>query len=103
MVLRKVQCTRKHNIPYFVDSTWLDTDGLAANYPFSRHKLEHKSNAGCLQARLDWIKHVGPVSEFGACNPINGNLIAVILPYCVPERLYAAAYVTECEAPCSVD
>ena len=73
------------------------THGLCTNYTFRRHKYEAEANAGCREARSDWIKYIGPIEQFGGCNPINGNFSAVVLPLCKPERLRLIAYVLECE------
>ncbi|KAJ4018779.1 hypothetical protein NW752_005907 [Fusarium irregulare] len=78
-----------------VDISRFDTQGLCAEYQLRRHKFEDLADAGCHQARSDWIKYVGPVNEFGGCNHINGNFSAVVLPLCKPDRLELVAYVLE--------
>jgi hypothetical protein len=82
---------------YVVKFSPNDTHGLASNYTLRRHKFEAEANAGCHEARSDWIKYIGPIEEFGGCNPINGNFTAVVLPLSKPERLRLIAYVLECE------
>ncbi|USP73611.1 fusicoccadiene synthase [Curvularia clavata] len=72
-----------------------NTHGLCSNYTLRRHKYEAEANAGCREARSDWIKYIGPIEQFGGCNPINGNFSAVVLPLCRPERLRLIAYVLE--------
>jgi ophiobolin F synthase len=74
-----------------------DTHGLCSKYTLRRHKYESEANAGCYEARSDWIKYVGPADLFGGCNPIDGNFSALALPLCKPERLRLVAYVIECE------
>ena len=78
-----------------VDISRFDTQGLCAEYQLRGHKFEDLADAGCHQARSDWIKYVGPVNEFGGCNHINGNFSAVVLPLCKPDRLELVAYVLE--------
>ena len=82
---------------YIVPISQYDTHGLCSDYTLRRHKYEAKANAGCLEARSDWIKYIGPIVQFGGCNPINGNFSAVVLPLCKPERLRLIAYVLECK------
>ncbi|OBS27869.1 hypothetical protein FPOA_01811 [Fusarium poae] len=78
-----------------VEISRFDTRGLGAGYKLRRHKFEHLADAGCHKARSDWIKHVGPLNEFGGCNHVNGNFSAVVLPLCRPDRLELVAYVLE--------
>jgi hypothetical protein len=79
-----------------IDISQYNTHGLCANYTLRRHKYEAEANAGSHEARSDWIKHIGPVEQFGGCNPINGNFTAVVLPLCLPERIRIIAYIHEC-------
>lgn len=74
-----------------------DTQGLCQNYLLRRHKHEVQANLGSYEARLDWIRLIGPVDQFGGCNPINGHFAAVVLPLCLPERLRLVSYILECE------
>ncbi|CAF3475644.1 unnamed protein product [Fusarium graminearum] len=78
-----------------VDISRFDTHGLGANYKLRRHKFEHLADTGCHKARSDWVKYIGPLTEFGGCNHINGNFSAVVLPLCRPDRLELIAYVLE--------
>ncbi|EDU48658.1 geranylgeranyl pyrophosphate synthetase [Pyrenophora tritici-repentis Pt-1C-BFP] len=80
---------------YIIPLSTYDTHGLCTNYPLRRHKWEAEANAGSQQARSDWIKYIGPIEEFGTCNPINGNYPAVALPFTKPERLSLIAYLME--------
>ncbi|KAK3291208.1 isoprenoid synthase domain-containing protein [Chaetomium fimeti] len=65
-------------------------------FPLARHRHEPLANAGCLAARRDWARHTGlPAGEFGACNPRNGNFVALLFPLCRVERLWVVGYVTE--------
>jgi hypothetical protein len=73
-----------------------NTYGLCQNYTLRRHKWEAEANAGCYEARRDWIKYIGPSKEFGGCNPVNGNFTATVMPLTRPERLGLIAYVIEC-------
>ena len=82
---------------YSVDLSQYDTHGLCENYSLRRHKFESEANAGCQEARRDWIDYIGPVEQFGNCNPTNGNFTAVVLPLCLPERLRMVSYILECE------
>ena len=84
---------------YLVSLSHYDTHSLCSDYTLRRHKYESEANAGCYEARQDWIKYVGPIEEFGGCNPINGNFSAVVLPLTKPERLRMIAYVLECTIP----
>ncbi|RYN20222.1 Fusicoccadiene synthase [Alternaria tenuissima] len=84
---------------YLVSLSHYDTHSLCSDYTLRRHKYESEANAGCYEARQDWIKYVGPIEEFGGCNPINGNSSAVVLPLTKPERLRMIAYVLECTIP----
>lgn len=81
-----------------VDISRFDTHGLGANYKLRRHKFEHLADTGCHKARSDWVKYIGPLTEFGGCNHINGNFSAVVLPLCRPDRLELIAYVLECKS-----
>lgn len=79
-------------------SSRYDTHGFCTSspgYTLRRHKAETLANAGCYEARQDWIQYIGPVEEFGNCNPINGNFTAVVLPLTKPERLRLVAYILE--------
>jgi ophiobolin F synthase len=80
-----------------VNITNYDTHGLGRKFTLRRHKYENEANAGCYEARSDWIKYVGPADRFGGCNPVNGNLSSVLLPLCKPERLRLVSYVLECK------
>ncbi|CAN9134015.1 unnamed protein product [Alternaria alternata] len=80
---------------YLVSLSHYDTHSLCSDYTLRRHKYKSEANAGCYEARQDWIKYVGPIEEFGGCNPINGNFSAVVLPLTKPERLRMIAYVLE--------
>jgi ophiobolin F synthase len=82
---------------YLVPISQYDTHGLSSNYTLRRHKYEAEANAGSHEARLDWIKYIGPIDTFGNVNPINGNFAAVVLPLTKPERLRLIAYVFECK------
>ncbi|KAK3399185.1 isoprenoid synthase domain-containing protein [Sordaria brevicollis] len=66
-----------------------------AGYTLRRHKAETLANAGCYEARQDWIQYIGPIKEFGNCNPVNGNFTALVLPLTKPERLRLVAYILE--------
>jgi ophiobolin F synthase len=81
---------------YAIPISKYDTLGLCKNFPLRRHKWEAEANAGCHEARLDWIKYIGPCEDFGACNPISGNLTASLLPLTKPERLRLMGYMMEC-------
>ena len=81
---------------YEVDLADYDTHGLCSKYTLRRHKYETEANAGCHEARSDWIRYIGPVRQFGGCNPVNGNFSSVVLPLCKPECLRLVAYVLEC-------
>ncbi|KAM7217588.1 Isoprenoid synthase domain containing protein [Rhypophila decipiens] len=78
-----------------VDISQYDTQGFCPGYQLRRHAYESLANAGCQEARQDWIRYIGPAAEFGNCNPINGNFTANVLPFCKPERLKLVAYVLE--------
>ncbi|KAM7196549.1 Isoprenoid synthase domain containing protein [Rhypophila sp. PSN 637] len=78
-----------------VDISQYDTQGFCPGYQLRRHQYETLANAGCQEARQDWIRYIGPAAEFGNCNPINGNFTANVLPFCKPERLKLVAYVLE--------
>jgi len=80
-----------------VDLTQYDTHGFCPGYRFRRHLYESLANAGCYEARQDWIQYIGPVTEFGNCNPRNGNFTANVLPLCRPDRLKLVAYILECK------
>jgi ophiobolin F synthase len=81
---------------YIVPLSNFDTHGLCTKYTLRRHKWEAEANAGSHKARSDWIKYVGPVKQFGICNPINGNYPAIALPFTKPERLSPIANLMEC-------
>ncbi|EUC50502.1 hypothetical protein COCMIDRAFT_82073 [Bipolaris oryzae ATCC 44560] len=80
---------------YTIPISNYDTHGLCRNFPVRRHKWEAETNAGCHEARSDWIKYIGPTVDFGNANPINGNLVAIALPLAKPERLSLITYVFE--------
>lgn len=82
---------------YIVNLSDYDTKGLCSNYTLRRHTHETEANAGCYEARSDWLKYIGLVEQFGGCNPVNGNFSAVVLPLCRPERLRLVAYILECQ------
>ena len=79
-----------------VDISQYNTYGFCAAYPLRRHKHEALADEGCYQARRDWVQHIGPGTEFGGCNPANGNFTALVLPLCRTDRLSLVAYVIEC-------
>jgi hypothetical protein len=79
-----------------LDLSQYNTHGFCPGYPLRRHRYETLANVGCHEARTDWIHYIGPVAEFGGCNPMNGNFTALVLPLCKPERLQLVAYVLEC-------
>ncbi|KAH6640242.1 isoprenoid synthase domain-containing protein [Chaetomium tenue] len=66
-------------------------------FPLARHRHETLANAGCHAARHDWARLIGPgpPAEFGACNPVNGNFVALLFPLCRVERLGVVGYVVE--------
>ncbi|KAH6843366.1 isoprenoid synthase domain-containing protein [Chaetomium sp. MPI-CAGE-AT-0009] len=80
-----------------LDITAYDTHGFCRRgFPLARHRHEAVANAGCQAARRDWARHLGGAArEFGACNPRNGNFVALLFPLCRLERLWVVAYVTE--------
>ncbi|KAE8853025.1 hypothetical protein PTNB73_10212 [Pyrenophora teres f. teres] len=80
---------------YTVPLSNYDTHCLCKNYTLRRHKWEAEANAGSQEARSDWIKYIGPIEDFGTCNPINGNHPAISLPFTKPERLSVIAYMME--------
>jgi ophiobolin F synthase len=82
---------------YLVPLSHYDSQHLSSSYTLRRHKFESEANTGCHEARLDWIKYIGPIEQFGGCNPINGNFSAVSFPLAKPERLRLIAYVFECK------
>ena len=82
---------------YDLDLADYDTHGLCSKYTLRRHKYESEANAGCYEARQDWSRYIGPVEQFGGCNPVNGNFSSVVYPLCKPERLRLVAYVLECK------
>lgn len=79
-----------------IDLSQYELNGLCDGYELRRHKHEDRANAGAHEARKDWIQNIGPLSQFGVCNPINGNLIAILFPLSIPERVHALAYIVEC-------
>jgi hypothetical protein len=79
-----------------IDISHYDTHGFCQGYSLRRHRYESLANAGSHEARKDWIHFIGPVAEFGGCNPANGNFAALVLPGCKPERLRLVAYILEC-------
>jgi hypothetical protein len=79
-----------------LDLSKYDTHGFCPGYPLRIHKYETLADAGCHEARTDWIHYIGPADEFGGCNPLDGNCTALVLPLCKPERLQLVAYVMEC-------
>ena len=82
---------------YLISLSHYETQGLCSGIPLRRHKFESEANAGCHEARLDWIKYIGPIEQFGGCNPINGNFTAVAFPLLKPERVRLVAYIFECK------
>ena len=82
---------------YPVSLSRYDTQNLCSGYTLRRHRFESETNTACHEARLDWIKYVAPIEEFGGCNPINGNFTALVLPLTKPERLGLIAYAFECK------
>lgn len=83
-------------VSYIVSLSNYNTNGFCRNFTLRRSKREAEANAESHEARVDWIKYIGPLDEFGGCNPINGNFSAVVLPLIKPERLRVVAYILEC-------
>jgi hypothetical protein len=79
-----------------LDISKYDTHGFCPNFPLGKLKYERLAAIGCYEARSDWIQYIGPVAEFGGCNPINGHFATLVLALCKPERLQLVAYVIEC-------
>jgi ophiobolin F synthase len=82
---------------YEVDISSYNVNGFCEDYTLRRHKFEAQANAGCQEARADWLRYVGPVEEFGGFNAIDGNFTALVLPLCRPGRLRLVAYILECK------
>ena len=82
-------------ISILVDMSQYDLNGLCEGYELRRHKYENRANAGCGEAKRDWIRHIGPVSQFCGYNLINGNFTSVAFPLCKPERVHTVAYILE--------
>jgi len=82
---------------FCVDASCYDTQGFSENYTLRRHHHEIEADRGSQEARSDWIKYIGPVQEFGGCNPYRGNFTSLVLPLCLPERIRLVAYILECE------
>lgn len=80
-----------------LDATGSLTQGFGTGYILRRHNFEAEADAGCHELRSDWARHVGPVEEFGALNPVNGSFVSLCLPLCQPERLRLCAYIIECK------
>jgi ophiobolin F synthase len=79
-----------------LDMSNYPTQGLSQEYVLRRHKFESEADEGIYDARLDWIKYIGRLDEFGSENPINGNYTALCLPLCRPERIQLVSYIVEC-------
>jgi hypothetical protein len=97
MITEKPKSAPADETSYLVPLSHYDTHSLCSGYTLRRHKSESEANAGCHEARQDWIKYIGPIEQFGGCNPLNGNFSAVVLPLAKPERLRLIAYVLECK------
>jgi hypothetical protein len=97
MNTRNLTTASADNTSYPVDISEYSIDGFCQNYELRRHRFESEANAGCHEARSDWVQHIGPIQEFGGFNPDNGNFTALVLPLCRPDRLRLVAYVLECK------
>lgn len=80
---------------YTVDPSSYDALGFAKSYTLRRHKYEAEANRGAYECRQDWIKYIGPIEQFGNCNPYDGNFTYLVLPFTRPERLWLCAYIHE--------
>jgi hypothetical protein len=85
------------SISSLVDLSSYDTRGLCENFVLRRNIHETEANIGSQEARTDWIDYIGPIEEFGGCNPFDGNFTSLVLPLCKPDRIKLAAYIHECE------
>src|SRR6201996_2916112 len=72
-----------------------DTQGFCHNYPARRHNYGHEADKGSRDARADWVRYIGPITQAGGCNPFSGHFAALTLPTCKPERLRLIAYIFE--------
>jgi hypothetical protein len=81
-----------------------DTHGFCRGYPLRRHRCEALADLGCFEARRDWREYIGEEEpeKFGCLNWANGNFTAVVLPFCLRERIRLVAYVLECESLSSI-
>lgn len=52
-------------ISFTVPLSNYNTDSLCRNYTLRRHSWDAEASAGSHEARLDWIKYVGPTEQFG--------------------------------------
>jgi hypothetical protein len=77
-----------------VDPSSYESMGLFEDLPVRMSKHEQLANKGCLQAKEDWKRHVGPVQGFTGCLG-KYNAIAVAVPECLPGRIEAMAYANE--------
>ncbi|PQE07883.1 geranylgeranyl pyrophosphate synthase protein [Rutstroemia sp. NJR-2017a WRK4] len=72
-----------------------DTLGFCKDYVLRRHLHENEANIGSHEARVDWMRYIGPIDQFGGCNPFSGHFSSLVLPMCKPERLRIVSYILE--------
>jgi hypothetical protein len=80
-----------------LDMSKYDPLGLFPNYELRRSKFEWLANLGSNELRSDWLHYVGPLAadRFGVCNPLSGHAMALILPFCKPDRIKIISYLVE--------
>ncbi|KAK5124909.1 hypothetical protein LTR85_001099 [Meristemomyces frigidus] len=88
-------CHNRDDWSTTVYSGEIDTLGFCQGYQLRRHRDDAIANDGAHEARRDWMEHIGPIEQFGSCNPYDGNFTSLVLPFTKPDRLRLAAYIHE--------
>lgn len=85
----------KFQFSELIDPSTYETQGLCDGIPLRKHKDASKENSGALRAQKDWAKRIGPLnSHQGGLGP-EYNLLQVIVPECLPDRVEILAYANE--------
>ncbi|VUC25193.1 unnamed protein product [Clonostachys rosea] len=72
-----------------------DTQGLCLDIPVRKHLNAGLEDRGSREARADWEKFVGPLSQNAGAYCEGHSFVAISVPDCLPDRLEVISYANE--------
>ncbi|CAH0032928.1 unnamed protein product [Clonostachys rhizophaga] len=72
-----------------------DTQGLCLDIPVRKHLNASLEDRGSREARADWERFVGPLSQNAGAYCEGHSFVAISVPDCLPDRLEVISYANE--------